>query len=77
MQKWTREEKDQILNERDEKRLSLLHQQIRQSIWRGQYHIQTVTGLMASVLSVVSIWCGSWHEALVPCHFGRSSALEK
>ena len=60
MQKWTREEKDQILNERDEKRLSLLHQQIRQSIWRGQYHIQTVTGLMNDP-NGFSFFNGKWH----------------
>lgn len=60
MQKWTREEKSQILCEQDEKRLSLLHQQIRQSIWRGQYHVQTVTGLMNDP-NGFSKYNGQWH----------------
>ena len=60
MQKWTKEEKAQILSERDEKRLSLLHQQISQSVWRGQYHVQTVTGLMNDP-NGFSYFNGKWH----------------
>lgn len=60
MEKWTREEKEQILCEKDEKRLSLLHEQIAKSRWRAQYHVQTVTGLMNDP-NGFSYYNGKWH----------------
>lgn len=60
MDKWTREEKDQILCEKDEKRLSVLHSSIAQSRWRTQYHIQTVTGLMNDP-NGFAYFGGKWH----------------
>ena len=60
MEKWTREEKDQILCEKDEKRLSVLHDSITESRWRTQYHIQPVTGLMNDP-NGFCYFEGKWH----------------
>lgn len=46
MEKWSKEELEQVLAKRDGNRLRRLHEQIRRSSWRARYHIQTVTGLM-------------------------------
>ena len=46
MERWTKEEKNQVLKTSDEERLNKLHDAIALSKWRTQYHIQTVTGLL-------------------------------
>lgn len=46
MERWSKDELDQVLRQRDTSRLEKLHTSIARSKWRTQYHIQTVTGLM-------------------------------
>ncbi len=46
MREWTREERYVALDMNDLERLKTLHAQIQKSIWRCDYHVQTVTGLM-------------------------------
>jgi beta-fructofuranosidase len=46
LEHWTKDEKNQVLKKSDEERLNKLHDEIAQSIWRAQYHIQAVTGLL-------------------------------
>ena len=60
MEIWTKEERNQILNERDEDRLYELHEKIKQSPWRCTYHVQTVTGLMNDP-NGFSFYQNQWH----------------
>lgn len=46
MEQWTKEERYQILSEKDTEKLRTLHDAISKSKYRCDYHIQTVTGLL-------------------------------
>lgn len=46
MMQYTEQELARIVNERDEEELYELHEKIKESKYRCEYHIQTVTGLM-------------------------------
>jgi beta-fructofuranosidase len=60
MEKWSKEELEQVLAKRDGNRLRRLHEQIRRSSWRARYHIQTVTGLMNDP-NGFSFYGNRWH----------------
>lgn len=60
MKKWTNEERYRIYKSKDKEELRELHEQISQSKWRSDFHIQTVTGL----LNDPNGFCwfnGKWH----------------
>ena len=46
MKVWSREERYRDLTAKDTQELMDLHQQVSKSIWRTQYHVQTLCGLM-------------------------------
>lgn len=60
MERWTREELEQVLGSKDEQRLSRLHDAIQQSGWRTKYHVQSVTGLLSNPCGF-SYFNGQWH----------------
>lgn len=60
MREWTREERYVALDMNDLERLKTLHAQIQKSIWRCDYHVQTVTGLMGDT-NGFSYFNGRWH----------------
>lgn len=60
MEQWTHAEKEQVLSPKDTERLEKLHDSIRRSSWRTEYHIQTVTGLLNDP-NGFSYFDGKWH----------------
>ncbi len=60
MKNWTKEEKNHKIEFKDYKQLESLHEEIKKSIWRTDYHIQTVTGLMNDP-NGFSFYNGKWH----------------
>ena len=60
MKEWTREERYRPLAKEDEPMLKELHESIKKSIWRCQYHVQTVTGLLGDT-NGFSWYNGKWH----------------
>ena len=60
MREWTREERYGALDMKDLGRLEELHKQIQKSIWRCDYHVQTVTGLMGDT-NGFSYFNNRWH----------------
>lgn len=60
MKEWTREERYRDLKKEDLPELKTLHDQVRQSRWRCDYHVQTVTGLMGDT-NGFSWFNGRWH----------------
>ena len=60
MKEWTRAERYRQLQKQDTAELQVLHQQIAQSLWRGCYHVQPVTGLLNDP-NGFSYWRGKWH----------------
>lgn len=60
MKVWSREERSRTLTAKDYDELAHAHEQISHSIWRTQYHVQPVTGL----LNDPNGFCwykGKWH----------------
>lgn len=57
---YTEQELARIVNERDEEELYELHEKIKESKYRCEYHIQTVTGLMNDP-NGFSYFNGKWH----------------
>ncbi len=60
MKEWTKKELSRKLTFKDTRELKLLHDSLSQSIWRTQYHIQTVTGLMNDPNGFCN-FNGKWH----------------
>ncbi len=60
MKEWTREERYRPLDKKDVPMLKELHEKIKTSIWRCQYHVQTVTGLLGDT-NGFSWFNGKWH----------------
>lgn len=60
MKEWTKEELSRRLTFEDTSELREMHNHIRSSIWRTQFHIQTVTGLMNDP-NGFCFYKGKWH----------------
>lgn len=60
MKEWTKEELSRKLTFKDTAELRKLHARISKSIWRTQYHVQTVTGLMNDP-NGFCFYKGKWH----------------
>ena len=60
MKEWTREELYRAVQESDREELRQLHETIKESPWRSDFHIQTVTGLLNDP-NGFSRFNGKWH----------------
>lgn len=60
MREWTTEERYRPLLESDKEMLEKMHEEISQSVWRADFHVQTVTGLMGDT-NGFAYWNGKWH----------------
>lgn len=60
MKEWTREERYHLLDKNDEEQLKSMHREIQKSLWREDFHIQTVTGLMNDP-NGFSYFNNKWH----------------
>ena len=74
MKEWTREERYRVLNSPEE--IRALHEQIKASDYRLQYHIQPVTGLLNDPNGFLRHHDGSWHLFYQWCPWGAVHGLK-